>query len=268
MKRNILTQLFLLSFVSGYSHCAQAESSYFQQTLGVNIGYFFTDIDNSAKLSATESEIYFSTDIDLDNNVHTFKVDIFWRINAKHRLDFTWFSLFQDGERLTSKDLIINDTIIPSGTGLNSKYNYNRYQLNYTYNLFQGKNYELGPTLGVYAININTELNETITNKTARNYARADFIFPLPVVGLRGRYALTDEIIFNSSFNFMILSFDNWSGDIYDFQLGVEYNFLKYLGVGLAYNFSFLTIDKKGEQAKFQYNYDYQGVQTYLKFAF
>lgn len=40
--------------------------------------------------------------------------------------------------------------------------------------------------------------------------------FPrMTVVGLQGRYALTDEIIFNSSFNFMILSFDNWSGDIY-----------------------------------------------------
>lgn len=54
----------------------------------------------------------------------------------------------------------------------------------------------------------------------------------------------------------MIVFINDWSCDLYDFQLSAEYKVWKYMGVGLA--------DNRPETSVFQYNYDFQGVQTYL----
>ncbi|BCG62560.1 MAG: hypothetical protein methR_P0203 [Methyloprofundus sp.] len=251
---------------------AQAESTYFKQTLGANIGYFFTDINNSAKLHGSIGEsgdsLSFEKDLGLNDRVNTFKADIFWRITPKHRLDFTWFGLFQDGQTLTTEELTIGDNIIPAGTGITSKFNHNRFQLNYTYNLFQGANYELGPSLGVYTININTEIRPSIGNESIETYASSNLTLPLPVVGLRGSYGITDNLIVLSNFDFMIAKIGDWEGEIYSYQLAFEYNFIKYVGIGVAYNFSLLNVENNREHYKFRYDYEYHGVQTYLKFAF
>ncbi|NOQ15535.1 MAG: hypothetical protein GQ581_00580 [Methyloprofundus sp.] len=254
------------------AHVSQAETDtgYFQQTMGLHVGYFFTDIDSNARLSGSlaGSELNFSTDLGLNNRTNTFISEVFWRITPKHRLDFTWFGLYQKGEKLSHKEFIINDNIIPAGTGLQTNFNHNRYQLTYTYNLFQGSNYETGPSLGIYTLSLNSSISSVIANTVKKTYSSKNITIPLPIIGWRGSYGVTDSITLHSHFNFMIVSINDWSGDLYDFQLSAEYNFWKYMGVGLAYNLSFLEVNNTSETSAFQYNYDFQGVQTYLKFAF
>jgi len=249
---------------------AENEHSYFNQTMGVNLGYFFTNIDNNAQLSGTltGSDLNFETDLGLNSHSNTFKSDIFWRITPKHRLDFTWFGLFQNGQQLSNREITIGDHIIPAGTGLQSNFNLNRYQFTYTYNLFQGDNFETGPSLGVYTININSNINSVVANSVKTNFSSTNIALPLPTIGWRGSYGLTNDITLHSHFNFMIVSIDEWKGDLYDFQLAAEYNFLKYMGIGMAYNLSFLEVNHIDDNSSFKYNYDFQGVQTYIKFAF
>jgi len=269
MKKKLLPTLVLFNLFL-FTSTVKAEQSYFQQTMGVNLGYFFTDINNKVELSGSieGTNLDFSTDLGMNDHINTFKTDIFWRINPKHRIDFTWFGLFQSGQQLTEKDILIEDTLIPAGTGLTSSFNHNRYQLTYTYNLFQGDNYEIGPSLGIYTLSINSRIDPTVANASVTTYSNTDLALPLPVVGLRGSYGITDNLVLHSNFNFMVVDFNEWNGDLYDFQLAAEYNFLKYMGIGLAYNLSFLTVNHRGDGSLFRYNYDYQGVQTYLKFAF
>ena len=263
-----LSTLFLLFNIQ--TSQAESNSGYFQQTIGLNLGYFFTDIDSNARLNGSlpGSELDFSRDLGLNDRTNTFLSEVFWRITPKHRIDFTWFGLYQKGQKLSNEELIINDNIIPSGTGLQSNFNHNRYQLTYTYNLFQGSNYETGPSLGIYTLSINSSISSVVANTVKQTYSSTNLTIPLPTIGWRGSYGVTDSITLHSRFNFMIVSIDSWKGDLYDFQLSAEYNFWKYMGVGLAYNLSFLEVNHTSETGAFQYNYDFQGVQTYLKFAF
>jgi len=261
--------LLILCLYISSAH-AEGEHGYFNQTIGANLGYFFTNIDNNAQLngSLTGSDLSFSTDLGLNSRSNTVKADIFWRITPKHRLDFTWFGLFQNGQKLSDKEITIGDHMIPAGTGLKSDFNINRYQLTYTYNLFQGSNYETGPSLGIYTITLDSNINSVVANSVKTNYASTNITLPLPVVGWRGSYGLSKNFTVHSHFNFMVVSIDQWKGDLYDFQLAAEYDFLKYMGVGVAYNLSFLEINHTNDTSSFRYNYDFQGVQTYIKFAF
>ncbi len=271
-KSFITTALLILCNTFHPTSVAYAESTYFKQTIGANFGYFFTTINNSAtfqsSITESNSPIDFEQDLGLNHKVNTFKADVFWRITPKHRLDFTWFGLFQDGKNITGEDYTIGDYIIPAGTGISSKFNHNRYQLNYTYNLFQGSNYEFGPSVGLYTLNVSTEIKPTLANETVGTYVSNTFTLPLPVVGFRGSYGITDKLIILSNFDFMVASIGDWTGNLYSYQLGAEYNLLKYIGIGLAYNFSILNIKNRREYYKFRYDYQYHGVQTYLKFSF
>jgi len=261
--------LVVLCFYISSAH-AENEHGYFNQTMGVNLGYFFTNIDNKARLSGTltGSDLDFEADLGLNSHDNSFKSDIFWRITPKHRLDFTWLGLFQNGQRLSNRELTIGDHIVPTGTGLKTKFNVNRYQLTYTYNLFQGDNFETGPSLGIYTISLDSSINSVVGNSVKSNLSSTNIALPLPTIGWRGSYGVTNDITLHSHFNFMIVSIDKWKGELYDFQIAAEYDFFKHMGVGLAYNLSFLEINHTGDNSSFKYNYDFQGVQTYIKFAF
>ena len=73
-----------------------------------------------------------------------------------------------------------------------------------------------------------------------------DFAFPLPVIGLRGSFALTPKWMIRQSFDYFYVNFGDYEGQLVDFLAAVEWNALKHLGLGVGYNYIQMDLDYSG----------------------
>jgi hypothetical protein len=59
---------------------------------------------------------------------------------------------------------------------------------------------------------------------------------PLPVIGLRGEFEMTDRITLRGVTQVFNIEVDNVAGHLRDSYVGVDYSFSERFAVGLAYN--------------------------------
>ena len=101
------------------------------------------------------------------------------------------------------------------------------------------------------------------------NEEKTDFAFPLPVIGLRGSFALTPKWFIRQSFDYFYVNFGDYEGHLVDFLAAVEWNALKYLGLGVGYNYVQMKLDYSGsDNFLSEIDLSYGGVQAFAKLYF
>ncbi len=98
--------------------------------------------------------------------------------------------------------------------------------------LFRGL-YVLGTDFKMKAVDLG-EVQET------------DFTAPLPVLGLRGSFAVTPQWFIRQSFDYFYINYGDYEGQLVDFNVAVEWDFWKYAGVGVGYNYVQMDLDYDG----------------------
>jgi hypothetical protein len=73
-----------------------------------------------------------------------------------------------------------------------------------------------------------------------------DFTVPLPVIGLRGNFALTPKWFIRQSFDYFYVNIGDYEGQLVDFMAAVEWNALKHFGLGVGYNYVQMGLDYDG----------------------
>jgi hypothetical protein len=77
------------------------------------------------------------------------RVDAYYRFNARHRIDFTSFSIDRAGSRTLSIDVTIDDQPYNVNETLNSDIKYTLYRLGYGYSFYHSSKAELTLTAGL-----------------------------------------------------------------------------------------------------------------------
>ena len=96
-----------------------------------------------------------------------------------------------------------------------------------------------------------------------------DFAFPLPVIGLRGSFALTPNWFIRQHFDFFYVNIGDYEGTLVDFLAAVEWNALKYVGVGVGYNYVAMDLEYSGsDDFLSEFDFRYGGVLAFAKFYF
>jgi hypothetical protein len=63
-----------------------------------------------------------------------------------------------------------------------------------------------------------------------------EFTAPLPMIGLRSEFLLTPRWRLKMDFNFFYLEYDNYTGQLSDSLIAVEYRPWKRFGIGAGFN--------------------------------
>jgi hypothetical protein len=122
---------------------------------------------------------------------------------------------------------------------------------------------------GLYVMPIRIKLSSTSSGETGDEGITA----PLPVVGLRFDFAITPKLFLKESLDVFYFQYQNFSGDLFDAKVGLEYNIWKHFGVGVAYDYFRLQFKAEGQDypyidlvGKVQFNYG--GILLYGKLFF
>ncbi len=240
------------------------------KTLTIKGGWYFPIQDTNVRLDGTGPfgggvELDLEDDLDLKEDVSSYRIDVEWRFFDRHRLNFSFFDLSRDATSTLTKEISIpttppTDFVI--GDSVDSLWDWKVYAVSYTWSFLQTNKYEVGLNIGAHI----TDIGIGIRTLNGLVSELETVTAPLPVLGLTGAYAFTPKLILRSNVGGFYLAIDDFEGSVVNFDLDLEYNAWKYMGFGIGYNFFRLDLDVEADNFRGTAKYQYNGFKAFIKF--
>ena len=185
------------------------------------------------------------TTIDLEKNLGLessrtlTRLGMQWRPFQRHELELSYFSTKREGRRVIDRQIVYEDTTFPIQADVRSKFDIDFWEATYTYWARQTERDGIGINLGVTGMRFDGELsvrrnadNTVLLSQTAKTDV------PVPVIGLEGRWLLTDRVIATGRGAVLPqVSIKDYTGSAYVGKFSLEYRLARRIGLGAAYNY-------------------------------
>jgi hypothetical protein len=261
--------LYMVLLIAGLSYLAApaAADSLEDDRFSLSLGVFLTDRDTEARFDSSLGEgtdTDLEADLGLDSSDSVFRVDGYFRFSERHRADFSVFDLSRKNSRQIERDIQWGDTLYTIDTEVKSDNGLSVYKAAYTYSFLNGEDGYLGATFGIYVADWKVSMIEENTGSAEVGELTA----PLPVIGLRGEYALSDRWSFRASGEFFFVEYDDVDGSLVDIYAGFDYSILDHLSIGIGFNRVTLDVDATKSSYGGALDWRYSGALAFLKFNF
>ena len=240
-------------------------------------GYFFLSTDMRVRVDGETAEAT-GSDVDYDDtfgigDFDRFRAEGSWRIAPRHVLRAMYFQNNRHGTRSIEREVEFGDETFPLGATVNASSELTVAQLSYDYAFLRRARYEIAGGIGIHYVDMGLRLDATVTapgSQASRSAdGRATTAAPMPVLGLRGLWRLSDAFYISAQLQYFYLEFDPYSGSLIDLKASVVWQLADHVGVGLGYNdfgFSF-DIDDRGDFDG-RLRWDYGGALVFATFMF
>ncbi len=239
-------------------------------TFSVSLGAFFTDRDSDTRIDAesgdTGTDINFEDDLGFDKSDTVFRLDGYWRFAAHHRIDVSAFDLSRSATKVIDRDLTIGDTTFEINSEVEGNFDLNIYKAAYTWQFLTDESDFLGLTAGLYIADIGTSFSGS--GPLGLSVESDGITAPLPVIGLRGEYHLSERWLLRGSAEIFLFEYNEFDGSLYDLFAGIDYGFTDTFAVGIGINSVRLDIGFEGDRFQGDVDWAYTGAMLYLKFDF
>jgi hypothetical protein len=183
-------------------------------------------------------------------------------------LDYLYFN--RNSTVTAGDNLVVNGNPISAGTVVETTFNFQIYRAAYSYSFFQDDRMDLAASIGLFVMPIKFELSAS-----GRGSKQGDFNFtaPLPVLGLRGDFAITPRWMLRTNLDFFYLEYQSFKGALVDTRIAVEYNPWEHFGFGLGWDNFRVKLEAKDKDypgVDFQgvVKSQFMGVQLYARYFF
>ena len=235
---------------------------------GFLVGAFITDQDMKTEfefnLGDVDIRVDFEDDLGLRDSQSVGRFATFYKFNERHRLDFDVFDLSQTSKAMLEREIVWGDTVFPISTEVATNLDLSIYKIAYTYHPLRRDKGKLGITGGFYVADVGLAVRVLEDDLREAGEVTA----PLPVLGLRGEYYLSDRWRLSASIEWFGLEIDAFDGELQDALVGVDYRMSEHSAIGLGYNHVEIDIDATEEDLQADLIWQYSGVIAYLRFTF
>ncbi len=234
----------------------------------LSLGLFVTDRNSNTRVDASAGSsgtvVDLENDLGLDTSDSVFRVDGYIRFAKKHRFDFSVFDLSRTSSTLIQRDIEWNGTLFPVDTVVDSTFDLSIYKAAYTWAFLQRDSGYLGVTAGLYV----ADFGYAVSAPTLGEREIAEVTAPLPVFGLRGERQFSEKWSFRASGEFFVLEYGDFDGSLYDLYVGLDYQVMDHMAVGIGINSVRVNIGITRPNASGNLDWRYDGGLIFLKFDF
>jgi hypothetical protein len=184
-----------------------------------------------------------------------------------------YFQNDRHATRAIEREVEFADATFPLGALVNARSQLTVAQLSYDYAFLRRDNYEIAGGIGVHYVDMALKLDATITapgSQVSRSAdGRATTQAPLPVLGLRGLWRLSDAFYISAQVQYFYLELDPYSGSLIDLKASAVWQLADHVGIGLGYNdfgFRFDIQDRRDFDGRLRW--DYGGAFAFATFMF
>jgi len=196
------------------------------------------------------------------------------RLGQRWRIEGEYFGIERDNTTVIDRTLVIGDETFEAGWTVNSFFDTDVYRLSVGYSFLKRPNAEVGAALGAHVTTFDFGISATGENNESAE-AAADTLAPLPTIGLYGYYAFSPRWLMQGRVDYFSLEYQEYSGGFLNFNVGLEFQLAKHVGVGAGYRYVDLefTADKTlsagdvSDDFRGEFQYHYSGPTLYLSFS-
>lgn len=249
-----------------------AERDPLQARFIVDAGTFLLSTDTRVRLDGTLAVGQRGTDINFEQtfgigDADRFRLDAFWRIHERHALRGAFFQNNRTGSRTLERDITFGNVTYPLSAQVSARSDATIGQLTYEYAFLRRKRYEVAASLGVYYADLKFELAGTSGQQLRQQDASTQA--PLPLVGVRGLWRLTDALYISGQVQYFDVSVDPYSGSLIDLKAALVWQATDHVGLGVAYDdFNFRFDIDDGNDFTGRLRWDYGGVMAFASLMF
>ncbi len=276
-------RLLLAGALLGAAPFAQAQMTpaqgLLQEKLVLNLGGFIVGTDVTAHLngsSSTNPDIDFDQTFGKGSDATRVRADALWRINPNHHLRFLYFGNKSTRARAIDRDIAWGDYTFHAGADVESRTEYEIYELAYEYAFYRTPNLEVSGSLGVHYMYLSQQLSGVatftdangVTSTAAFTKKENSVPVPLPVIGIRAAWAFAPQWVLEGQGQIFQADISGYDGRVTDLRGGVTWMFSRNFGAGVGYNRFTTRVETSKERFNGQVRLNYSGVQLYLTGAF
>jgi len=195
------------------------------------------------------------------------------RLGQRWRIEGEYFSIERDRTTVIDRELEIDDSVFPINATVNSFFDTDVYRVSVGYSFLKRPNAEVGAALGAHVTTFDFGINATGEN-IERAEAAADTLAPLPTIGLYASYAFSPRWLMLGRVDYFALEYQEYSGGLLNFNVGLEFQLAKHVGVGAGYRYvdleftadKTLSVGSVSDDFTGEFQYHYSGPTLYLSF--
>jgi len=244
-----------------------------------NLGAFIMSTDLTARLdgqSRTNPEVDFDKTFGRPKDATRVRADALWRITPTQHLRFMYFDNSRTTSRALDQSIQWGDYNFQVGGNVELQTKFRIAELAYEYAFARQRDYEVAATFGVHYTKLSvslsgaatlTDANGNVTQVPAATTSNS-VPAPLPVIGLRGAWAVAPNWVLDAQGQYFKVSSDGTHGSVSDLRAGVTWMATQNFGVGLGYNRFGTNVDVNRSSFNGRVRTGYSGVQLYLTGAF
>jgi len=265
---------------------AQADSpaeDLLKDRFNVDLGTFVvgSDLNGSLRGSANTNNqnIDFNKQFGTNADQTRWRADVLWRITQRQHLRFMYFSNDIKRTRTIDQDLAWGDYTFVAGGQVTAEQKFSVYELSYEFAFLRADNYEVVASGGIHYDDLTVTLsgNATLTVDTPTGPVQQPTTFttkqssvpvPLPVLGVRGDWAVSDHVYLDGSVQVFKLSYQGIDGNWSDLRAGAAWMFNHHFGLGIGYDRFATHIDLNKGSFNGRLNVGYSGVLIYARGGF
>ena len=240
----------------------------------IGLGTYIVNSDTEVSLNGEAGQ---GTRVDWDRtfgggDVTRFRLDGQWRFADRHKARFMWFSSSRDASRTFEEDIEWGDETFPVDARVRGEFSFDVYELAYEYAFLRRDNYEVSGSFGLHY----TELELTMSAKAessggtlTRDISQSGNIgAPLPVIGLRGQWALPYNLWIDAGAQYFQISIDEYDGNLTDLRATITWQPKTWLGIGLGYNQFSVDVDVEKDRFNGSLDWTYKGPMLFYSASF
>ncbi len=233
----------------------------------IMIGAFVTDRDTNTRLDSDQgngTDLDLEDDLGFDRSTSVGRLGGYYWFRPRHRFDFSVFDLSRDASKQIDETIEFGDSTFIVNTVVTSQSDVTITKLDYTFVALDRDQGYLGIVGGLYNARLGMSVGEPALGTAETGHVNA----PLPVIGLRGEYAIGERITLRGAAQWFVTPGGDFEGRLRDIYFGADYGIGDRTAIGLAYNLASMDIevDKPGFEGILDWGYD--GVMLYFKVDF
>ena len=245
-------------------------------TFDLNLGTFILSTKTTVRADGspapgTPAEIGSPIDVERQLGISdraSFRLDGYWRFLQRHKLRLMYFDESRSGSKTITGEIVFRGQTFPINAQIGTRFDTQVAEIAYEYAFLKGEHYELAGSVGIHELTFKLQLTAAGANANLEQSARADVSGPLPVIGMHYVWEFYPHWSLDAIFQFFALKYQQYDGNLQDYNATVYYMPWKNFGFGAGWN-EFRTsvnIDNAGYDGHLAWRYG--GARLFFKASY
>lgn len=233
----------------------------------------------SGSANTSDQNIDFDKRFGTDADQTRLRAEVLWRITPRQHLRFSYFNNDVQHTQPIVQQFAWGDYTFSAGGEVSAEVKSRVYELDYEFAFLRRPNYAIVAGAGIHFEDLTLKLagNASLTVDTPTGPVEHAATFttrsnsvpaPLPVLGIRGDWAVSPRIYLDASAQVFALSYQGINGNWSDLRAGATWMFSDHFGIGMSYDRFAVHADLSKVSFTGRLNFGYRGVLISVKGGF